>query len=113
MHLAKFSYSEAAYDAKLLDTKTKLRLVQRNKNSHMREKQVKPSPYIYMDCKSHSKLSGPRAGGPVRVGAMHRFCSSGLSPSEGGRREQSHRRPFLPFCFSFSIILPKKLSKRV
>ena len=59
MHLAKFSYFEAAYDAKLLDTKTKLRLVQRNKNSHMREKQVKPSPYIYMDCKSHSKLSGP------------------------------------------------------
>ena len=51
-----------------------------------------------MDCIIYSKLhvSGPCVGRPVQMRAMHRLCSSGLSPHDGGGGEQSHRWPFLP-----------------
>ena len=52
-----------------------------------------------MDCKTYSRLSGPGAGGPVREGAMHRLCSSGLSPSEGVGGAESRAALFAIFSY--------------
>ena len=72
MYLAYFRYSEAAHGAKLLDNKTRIRLVQ-HKEAPTREGN-KPSACIHMDCiKIHNKLSGHRAGDPVRVGTLLRW----------------------------------------
>jgi len=60
-----------------------------------------PSACIYMDCIIYSKLSSPCAGGPVRVGAMHRLCSSGLSPNEGVGESRVTTVLFAIFIFRF------------
>jgi len=61
----------------------------------------KPSTCIYMDCIIYSKPLGPCAGGSVGVGAMHRLCSSGLSPNEGVRGAESWAAFFAIFSFCF------------
>ena len=49
----------------------------------------------------------------MRVGALQGLSSSGLSPNEGVEGSRVTGGLFCHFYFSFSTMLPKKLSKHV
>lgn len=73
------------------------------KNLPSRRKPTGSSFYILTTCTFNNfrVYVGPRAGGPVWVGALQRLCSSGLYVSRGSRVSGGH------FClFTFFSFVP-------